>query len=159
MATRSSRQPKKVAAVEQPREVRAEDLASVPQLAEIPIAIPQLTWPDGSPFEVTIRALSFEERRAVNRAATKAAEGLPTPMDPDTWALETVFRGLVKPKLTESQKQFLKDTNATVIDDLADAIVRIGRLPARAVERAVERLAAVDGGAAPGTPVPDQSSE
>jgi hypothetical protein len=142
-----------------PRTPTLEDFATVPQLAEVPLVIPQLTFPDGSPFEIRVRALSARERAACERAAIKAAaerkDG--STFDEHVWAIERAFYALVSPRLTPAQKDQLWDWNPHVIDAIVGCSSRLEKLPARAVELEVERLAGVTVPDAPGTPAPDHA--
>lgn len=123
----------------------AQDLALAPSCAELEIDLP-LAWPDGSPMRITLRALTARQRMAANRAAVKAAQEWGGEFDDDVWAVKTAFYGIARPQLTEAQESILWDMNAWVRDQIIDAIDTLQRLPARAVEAELERLA--------GTPVP-----
>lgn len=129
----------------------AEDFTLVPQLAEVPLVIPNLTFPDGAAFEVRVRALSALERAACNRAALKsAAEHKIGAFDEEAWAVERAFYALAQPRLTEEQKSILWSWNPHVIDLIVGLSVRLEKLPARAIELELQRLAGVTVPAAPG---------
>lgn len=136
-----------------------QEIALTRQLAELPMEVKGWAWPDGRPMKVKVRALTFAERRECNRLAMEAGlkampkgftPGQVLPFDDDVWALEAVVRGLVEPKLPRAAIAVLGDMNAAIIDQLADAITRLGKLPAAFVAAELERLA---GRAVP--PAPD----
>lgn len=126
----------------------AQDLALAPSCAELEIELP-LTWPDGTPMVITLRALTARQRMAANRAAIKAAQEWGGEFDDDVWAVKTAFYGIARPQLTEAQESILWDMNAWIRDQIVDAIDTLQRLPARAVETELERLAGTAVPAAP----------
>lgn len=125
------------------RRPSAQDLANCDQLGQLPIELSQLTWPDGSPMELLLRARSAEDRAKCDRAATRAAITLDmgSSFDDHTYAIMTVFYGLAEPRLTEAQLPILWSLNTHIIDELADAIERIEKLPAALLKARLERLA------------------
>lgn len=139
-----------------PRVPTAEDFATTPQLAESPLEIPQLTFPDGTPFRVRVRARSARERAACSRAAVKAASAWGGTFDEDAWSIEAAFYMLAQPKLLPAQKEQLWDWNPHVIDLIVGTGVRLERLPARAVELELARLAGVAVPDAPGASAADR---
>lgn len=125
------------------RRPSAQDLANCDQLGQLPIQLPQLTWPDGTQMELLIRARSAEDRAKCDRAATLAAIKLDmgSTFDEQTYAIYTVFYGLAEPKLSDAQIPILWSLNTNIIDELADAIERIEKLPAAALKARLERMA------------------
>ena len=134
------------------RRPSAQDLANCDQLGQLPIELSQLTWPDGSPMELLLRARSAEDRAKCDRAATRAAIQLDmgSTCDENTYAIMTVFYGLAEPKLTEAQLPILWSLNTNIIDELADGIERLEKLPAAALRARLERMA--------NTPIPAAES-
>lgn len=126
-----------------PRTPTAEDLSTVLNLGELPFALPNVTWPDGSPFEITIRARSIRLRALCHRAAIKAGVEAGIEFDDDTYAVYTFFHGMSKPKLEDSQIGIIWSMNAYVIDQVVDALERLEKLPARALQTELERMAGV----------------
>ena len=136
-----------------------EQLVTMPQLATMPLVIKGWQWPDGSAARITVRALTFRERRAANRAAIKAGAELGRDFDDDEWALEVALAGIVEPRLTRAQLDILLDSNATIIDAIVDAIDRAGYLPARYVETELKQMAGESIPPAPAAPGADRQSE
>jgi len=120
------------------------DIMAVSQLAMVPLLVEGWRWPNGDPFRLTIRALTFRERSEAYRAALKAGiEAKLGTIDDDTWAIEVALRGIVEPRFTRGQLDVLLDSNAAVIDAIVDAIDRAGQLPAQMVEHELKRMAQV----------------
>jgi hypothetical protein len=134
----------------QPKRPSAQDLANADQLGQLPLTIAGLTWPDGQPMELLIRARTHEDRARCNRQAIKAALALNdgATFDEDTYAVYAAFYGLAEPRLTEAQLPILWAMNPFVLDEIVDAIERIERLPAHALKAQLELLA--------GTPIPEK---
>lgn len=124
-----------------PKTPTPEDLSLLPTCGEISFEIPNVTWPDGSPVELTLRALDAQGRAAVDRAAIAAGTKVGIDYDDATALVETVFQGIVRPTLTEDHRRILWKWNAWILDQLAEEIDRLGRLPARQLQAYLERLA------------------
>lgn len=123
---------------------------SANQLATLPYIVDGWQWPDGAPFRLTLRALTFRERSAVYRTALQAGikAGLQQ-LDEETWALETALAGIVEPKLTRAQIDILLDSNAHIIDKIVEQIERLGEYPPAIVAEELRRMAGVADPAAP----------
>lgn len=121
----------------------AEDLALVPTCGEIEFTIPRVTWPDGSPFTIQLRALDARQSADVDRKATKAGAQHGTSYDDYTALVWTVFYAISKPRLTENQMGVLWDMNASILAEIADYLATLAILPARELQAHLERLAGV----------------
>lgn len=137
----------------------ADEMAKHPMLTSMRVRIPGFVDAHGEPLAFTVRALTFRERMKATRAATKAgvAAGLPNGFCEETWALEVVLAGLVEPALTEAQREILLDYNAWIVDQLADAITRLGALPQDVVDAELRALAQSFGADAPSPPGDDRA--
>lgn len=119
----------------------AEDLALLPNRGELSYELPNVTWPNGSPVQLTLRALGATERAAIDRAAIAAAAAYKGEYDDTTALVETVFHGIASPRLDDEHKKILWRWNVWILEQIADQIAILGRLPARELEATLERLA------------------
>lgn len=124
-----------------------EDLSVLPTRGEVSYTLPNLTWPDGSPVHLTVRALGATERAAIDRAAIAAAAAYKGEYDDTTALVETVFYGIAQPKLELEHKAILWRWNVWLLEQIADQIALLNELPARELQTHLERLA--------GIPVPE----
>ena len=120
-----------------------EDLSILPTRGELSYQLPGVTWPDGSPVQLTLRALSARDRAAVDRAAIAAGGQHKLEYDDATALVETVFYGISQPRLEDAHKAILWGWNAWLLEQIADQIATLGRLPARDLQAHLERLAGI----------------
>ena len=113
-----------------------QDWAVAEHLARMPVAIPGMRLPDGRPFKIVLSGLSLEHRRQAYVAATDKTGGV----NDDLLQVEVALRGIVEPALSRSHIQLLKDTNAHVIEQIAETIIWLTEIPAHSVRQEVERL-------------------
>lgn len=126
-----------------PRTPTPEDLSVLPTRGELSYQLPNVTWPDGSRVAITIRALSARERAAVERAAVAAGGQHKIEYDDMTALVETVYHGIAQPRLEDSHKAILWGWNVWILEQIADQITALGRLPARDLQTHLERLAGI----------------
>ena len=132
-----------------------EDLGTLPTRGEIAYDLATVTWPDGSPVHLKLRALDARAQAAVDREAAKAGAKHGIDYDHATAMVKTVFLAIAEPKLEEHHESILWGWNAWILSEIADQIAILGRLPARDLQSALERLAGVaipDAPAKPSTP-------
>lgn len=120
-----------------------EDLSLLPTRGELSYELPTVTWPDGSAVELTLRAISARDRAAIDRAAIAAASAYKGDYDDTTALVETVFAGIARPQLDEEHKAILWRWNVWILEQIADQIAILGRLPARELQAHLERLAGI----------------
>jgi hypothetical protein len=68
-----------------------EDLSILPNRGEIAYDLPTVSWPDGTPVRLVLRALDARSQAAIDRAAIKAGAKNDIEYDATTAMVETVF--------------------------------------------------------------------
>lgn len=72
-----------------------------------------------------IRALTFGQMDAINKAATDPETGN---LKQDEWTYHTIVQGVIRPRYRIEQARRLADANGEFVKELADRIWEIGRL-------------------------------
>lgn len=120
-----------------------EDLAILPTRGELSYQLPGVTWPDKTPVQITLRALSAREQATIDRAALAAGGKHGTEYDDMTALVETVCAGISQPRLDDAHKAIIWGWNVWLLEQIADQIRTLGRLPARDLQATLERLAGI----------------
>lgn len=127
-----------------------EELTVLPTRGEIPLRLNGVTWPDGAPVVLWLRARSFEQRATAANKAAKYAKDHGYHED-EAWALLAARAFIARPEISDAQLHVLAGLNPRIIDEIVAAGERIEHLDARLIAAALEDLAGV---ATPPAPEP-----